>query len=86
VVGFHFLDADTVLFPPLFRLRQWAFGADDKLGGIHDFPERPRRRYAQPNDTWGRIVPVDVLAREVGMKRAAPGQGELFTTESAAVR
>jgi hypothetical protein len=26
LIGFHFLDDDTVLFPPLFRLRQWAFG------------------------------------------------------------
>ena len=78
VVGFHFLDADTVLFLPLFRLQQWAFGVGDQPGRIYAFPERTQRRYAQRNDTWGRIVPVDVLAAEVGMKREALRQGELF--------
>jgi hypothetical protein len=78
VVGFHFLDADTVLFLPLFRLQQWAFGVGDRAGRIFAFPERTQRRYAQRNDTWGRIVPVDVLAAEVGMKREALRQGELF--------
>jgi hypothetical protein len=69
VVGFHFLDADTVYFVPLFRLQQWAFGVGDQTGRIYDFPERRQRRYVQRNDSWGRIVPVDVLAREVGIKR-----------------
>lgn len=78
VLGFHFLDADMVLFLPLFRLQQWAFGTGDVPGRIYDFPERGQRRYVQRNDTWGRIVPVDVLAREVGMKRAALRQGELL--------
>jgi hypothetical protein len=31
-----------------------------------------------PNDTWGRIVPVEVLAAEVGMKREALRQGTLL--------
>jgi hypothetical protein len=78
VIGFHFLDVDTVLFLPLFRLQQWAFGVGDRPGRVYDFPERCQRRYAQRNDTWGRIVPVDVLAREVGMKRAALAQGDLW--------
>jgi len=78
VVGFHFLDADTVLFLPLFRLQQWAFGAGEQLGRIYDFPERCQRRYVQPNDSWGRIVPVDVLAREVGAKRVSLRQGDLW--------
>ena len=78
VVGFHFLDADTVLFLPLFRLQQWAFGTGDVPGRIYEFPERCQRRYAQPNDSWGRIVPVDVLAAEVGVRRHALAQGELW--------
>lgn len=78
VIGFHFLEADTVLFLPLFRLQQWAYGAGDQPGRLYDFPERCQRRYAQPNDSWGRIVPVEVLAREVGMKRASLRQAELF--------
>ena len=78
VIGFHFLDADTVLFLPLFRLQQWAFGARDHSARVFDFPERRQRRYAQRNDTWGRLVPADVLAREVGMKRASVAQGDLW--------
>ena len=66
------------LFLPLSRLQHWAFGIDGRPGRIYDFPERPQRRYAQLNDAWGRIVPVDVLAREVGIKPAAPGHGESF--------
>ncbi len=34
VLGFHFIDADTVLFLPLFRLQQWAFGIGDAPGRI----------------------------------------------------
>ena len=82
VVGFHFLDADTVLFLPLFRLQQWAFGVGDQPGRIYAFPERTQRRYAQRNDTWGRIVPVDVLVAEVAVKREALRQRESFRVPS----
>jgi hypothetical protein len=78
VVGFHFLDVDTVVFLPLFRLQQWAFGCGEQTARIYDFPERQQRRYVQRNDSWGRIVPVEVLAREVGVKRASLRQGELW--------
>jgi hypothetical protein len=40
VLGFHFIDADTLLFLPLFRLQQWAFGIAYAPGRIYDFPER----------------------------------------------
>jgi hypothetical protein len=78
VLGFHFIDADTVLFLPMFRLQQWAFGIGDVPGRIYDFPERQQRRYVQRNDSWGRVVPIETLAREVGMKRAGLRQGELW--------
>jgi hypothetical protein len=32
----------------------------------------------QRNDSWGRVVPIETLAREVGMKRAGLWQGELW--------
>lgn len=80
VLALHFLDIDTVHCFSLFRLQQWAFGADDRPGRIYDFPERRQRRYSQPNDSWGRLVPIEVLAREVGSKRTALRQGELWST------
>jgi hypothetical protein len=52
VIGFHFLDADTVLFLPLFWLRQWAFGVGDHTARVFNFPERMQRQYSQANDTW----------------------------------
>lgn len=78
VIGFHFLDADTVLFLPLFQLQRWAFGTGDQPGRIYDFPELRQRRYFQPNESLGRLVPVEVLAREIGIERASLRQGELF--------
>ena len=78
VLGFHFIDADTVLFLPLFRLQQLVFGIGDAPGRSYDFPERQQRRYVQRNDSWGRVVPIETLAREAGMKRAGLRQGELW--------
>jgi hypothetical protein len=40
VLGFHFMDSDTLLCLLLFRRQQWAFGIDDAPGRIYDFLER----------------------------------------------
>ena len=56
----------------------FVFGIGDAPGRIYDFPERQQRRYVQRNDSWGRVVPIETLAREVGMKRAGLRQGELW--------
>jgi hypothetical protein len=74
---YYFLDTDDLVTVPVFRLKQWAFGSGEE-GGIYRFPERRQGRYAQANDSWGRCVPVDVLEREVGAKRAKVRQGTLF--------
>ena len=49
---------NTVLFLLLFRLQQWAFEIEVAAARAHDFPARRQRRYAQPNDAWGRVVSV----------------------------
>lgn len=77
VLALHFLDLDQVMFLPLFRLQQWAFGAGGRKARIYDFPERQQRAYAQLNDSWGRVVPLDVIAAEVGAKRACLRQETL---------
>ena len=41
-------------------------------------PNARQQRYVQRNDSWGRLVPIETMAREVGMKRAALRQGELW--------
>jgi hypothetical protein len=49
---------------------------------VYDFPERRQRRYARLNDTWGRIVPVELLAREVGVRRVGLTQRDLWQREA----
>jgi len=65
---FYFLDTDDLITVPLLRLKRWAFDSGPQ-GGIYGWPERPQRQYRQANDSWGRVVPVDHLEREVGAKR-----------------
>ena len=54
------------------------FGTSESTGRIYHFREVRQRRFVQANDPWGRIVPMDVLAREVGVKRGVPGQASLW--------
>ena len=52
------------------------------IGGHSAAPKHTQRRYAHRNDTWGRIVPVDVLVAEVAVKREALRQRESFRVPS----
>lgn len=62
---YHRLNHDEVCVCSMLRLKRWAFGYRDVPGRIYAFPERRQSKHDQKNDTWGRCVPVDVLAREV---------------------
>lgn len=61
---YHFLEEDLLYRIPYGRLRAWAFHE----GRIYAFPERKQSKYAQLNDTWGRCVPIEVLARELPLE------------------
>lgn len=83
---YHFLDSDTVYLISLFRLKQWSFGSGDSAGRIFSFPEVAQRKYDQLNDTRGRIVPIDVLTRELpakSIKKFHPRQASLEFIEAA---
>lgn len=75
---YYFLDTDDLVTAPLFRLKRWAFGSGEQ-GGVYAWAEKQQRRYTQPNDSWGRLVPAEVLEREVRAKRATVRQGELWS-------
>lgn len=77
LLAFYFLDSDDLIFVPVFALKRWAFGSGAQ-GGVYAYPEKHQGRYVQPNDSWGRIVPVDVVAREVGVKRTNIRQAGLW--------
>lgn len=76
---YHFLDADALFIMNMFMLKRWAFQVVSKnrsefasrirseplTGRIYDFPEREQKKYSQLNDTWGRCVPISVLADEL---------------------
>lgn len=78
---YHFLDADWLGIIPFPALRQWAFeepsmqrAADGRhrCGRLYDFASRPQASYDQLNQTWGRIVPVEVIREEVGLQVVNP--------------
>jgi len=46
-------------------LKEWCF----KWGRIYDYPEKEQKIHDQPNDTWGRCVPIDVIEKEIGFRK-----------------
>lgn len=74
---YYFLSSDSLYVFDLFALKQWAFcapGMNEYAGRIYDFREVSQGKYVQRNDTWGRLVPLAVLAREVGYRLIHPKQ------------
>lgn len=69
LIFYHFLDADAVYVIDTFILQRWAFGfgrptdSYSAKGQIYDFDEVPQGKYVQRNDTWGRLVPIEVLTK-----------------------
>lgn len=73
---YYFLDTDTLYIIKGYRLWNWMHGQPSRSGAvgatrIHDF-ERKCTRSDQMNDTWGHIVPVRVIADEVGVQTVRP--------------
>lgn len=92
---YHFVDSDRLYILNLYSLKRWAFknrsqrGLSERAGRIrpehpagriYDFPEREQRKYDQPNDTWGRCVPVSVLIDEMAITP------RLFSVEQLSLR
>ncbi len=89
VLLYYFLDIGRLYSISFQRLAKWAFGDSDAFrqgesvtgrspGHIYTFPERKQSKYNQLNDTWGRLVPVAVLKKEVGMKEYTKSQSGEF--------
>lgn len=75
---YYFLDTDDLYTFDLFALKQWAFGGGDSRAHIHQHIEACQGRYEQANDTWGRVVNIDVLHKQVGFKHCKVQQLSLF--------
>ena len=79
ILLYYFLDCKHLYSISFQRLAKWAFGDSDAFrqdqrvigrspGRIYDFPERKQRKRDQRNDTWGRVVPVTTLEKEIGLR------------------
>lgn len=66
---YYFVESDELYKVRVDRLKAWAWHE----GRIYEYPEKGQQKYTQLNDTWGRVVPITVLAREVGLARVVPG-------------
>lgn len=71
IFWYYFLESDELYSLSFRRLWEWAFlkpqaKVDEGRGRIYDFPERLQTKTRQPNETWGRCVPISVIAQEVG--------------------
>lgn len=65
---YYFLDTGDLYSIDLFKLKRWAFGHKGMAGRIYRFNEVLQQRHGQMNDTWGRLVPIAVISREVGLR------------------
>jgi hypothetical protein len=78
---YYFLENDHLYILDLVRLKRWAFvkpGERGTAGRVWDFAEVPQAKRGQMNDTWGRLVPLEVLLEEVRYRLVFPTQFELF--------
>lgn len=80
---YHFLDADELYIIKLPDLKNWFwFGRGpvvrtnipsiQYLPAWMRFKHKQQKQYNQMNDTWGVLVPVETIAREVRLKKVNP--------------
>jgi hypothetical protein len=61
---YYFLDTDDLFVCKMLALQRWAFG-DGKPGKVWGFQEVRQNKYVQKNDTWGHLVSIDLLKRDL---------------------
>lgn len=76
---YYFIDADKVYIIRMHRLVHWAYATPSKSNAagatrINDFRCAAQSKYAQMNDTHGHLVPLEVIAKEVGYQLVNPLQ------------
>ena len=72
---YYFMPNDLLCTVDFQRLKTWAFAGkrpDGSSGRIYDFPEKRQRLHRQLNDTRARVVPIQILATEVGLRQWHP--------------
>lgn len=81
---YHFIESDELYIVKLYQLKRWYhFGEGFKTingirgecqytPGFQKFPLKKQGKYQQMNDTWGICVPVEIIEKEVGLKKINP--------------
>lgn len=69
--GFQFLDNDSFFLLDTFNLKSWALDTQtshrpDTRPRLYDFKFTEQRKCEQKNHTWGHVVPLAILEKEVG--------------------
>jgi hypothetical protein len=70
---YYFRDREVLYSIPFQALKHWAFRVEHpKYPGVYGrlagFREVCQQKHEQLNDTWGRLVPVYIIRKEVGCK------------------
>jgi len=81
---YYFLDSDDLYIIPLLRLKRWAFGSNGRAGRIYAFQEVEQEKYEQMNDTYGRLIPIAALAKEIQFRQLRVRQLALWAEGRAA--
>jgi len=61
VLIYNFLNSDECYGFPFQKTKEWFMKNKER------FVLKEQNKYSQHNDSWGRLVPIDVLIQEVGM-------------------
>ena len=79
VLFYLFLDTRKLYIANLFKLQQWLLTVDPSTHRppMDQYPEKSPS-IDQPNDTWGRCVPIAHIERAIGMRRVQLDQLPLF--------
>lgn len=82
---YYFMDVDKLLIGQVLALKRWAFGYGEVEGRLYDYKEVRQSKYAQQNDTLGRLVPIADLREQMAppLKQYSVTQLEMFTEAAA---
>lgn len=61
-LAYYFIEDKELWMISLPSLKVWAFG----FGRLQKFTEKVQSKRLQENDAWGRVVPIELLERELG--------------------
>ena len=63
---YYFVATDDLYVMDFFKLKRWAFTHETGHPSIEKYPERCQAKRQQPNDTWGRCVPIQAVKSALG--------------------